>query len=157
MIKANVSVHDVIELLNDLVERDRDGMGVLVNTRIAVEPPVAHHPTVQVLFHKADDGRTLYLLGTLGLLNGLFGVQDKTGVGAIAAIYEVTCQECGLQANTGQRVGEECKGCGGPLVPGQLVEFALTDAAQEDLEPLPFDGGDDVGPVAFDGPGEVED
>jgi len=137
MIKQTTTVQEVVELLNDLTKRDREGMETLVNTRVSVEAPIADHSTVQVMVHKADDGRTLYLIGALGLLNGLFGVDESTGMGAIAAVFGVQCPKCGSDDNDGRVVGDNCSDCGEALVLGKLQGFALTNVA-----PLVFDDDD---------------
>lgn len=77
-------VKDVLELLNHLLDVDREAMEALVNLRVKCNEKVADHEFVQVL----DDNGS-YSVGILGLLNGLFGKDEKTGYGYISAVYNV--------------------------------------------------------------------
>jgi hypothetical protein len=81
--KKSVTMKDVVSLLNDCVKRDRECMDKLVNTRVVCNKKLANHNTVQIKRSKNKKG-IIYEVGLLGILNGLFGV-DETGWGAISA------------------------------------------------------------------------
>jgi len=61
----------VIDYLNELVELDREAMQELVDGRVDCNNQFAEHSVV----------------GMLGVLNGLFGI-DPDGCGPIAAVFE---------------------------------------------------------------------
>lgn len=67
MIKK-IDAMDVIKLLNELLEMDREGITKLIESRVPVNRNIWDHPTVQVLSLDPDRGD----LGILGFLNGLF-------------------------------------------------------------------------------------
>jgi len=77
----NVSVDEVVDFLNELVEIDKDAIARLIATRVSCNESLADHPTVQVM---VKDNR--FKVGLLGIINGLFGVDEK-GFGAIAFEY----------------------------------------------------------------------
>jgi hypothetical protein len=80
MIKESITVDETIEFLNILLLIDQKAIQGLVNARVICSEKLASHPTVQV----NGDGEN-YIVGLLGILNGLFGI-DKKGYGAIMAI-----------------------------------------------------------------------
>jgi hypothetical protein len=101
----------IVALLNDACALDRRAVQALVDHRVETNTDMAQHPTIQC---GLGDGLRV-TLGTLGLLNGLAGVDDD-GWGAIAAVYEKSEQPF---------VGEP----GTSRSPGVLVGFRLvTDA-----------------------------
>jgi hypothetical protein len=82
MIKASVTVDDVLVLLNVTHAADPKAMDALVKARVSCNEELANHPTVQVGLRNGS-----YSIGILGILNGLFGIDGK-GYGAIAANYD---------------------------------------------------------------------
>src|SRR5512142_1114730 len=78
-LRQHVKPQDVVDLLNELLQMDRDAIGCLVEYRARCHDNIVNHPTVQCV------GQTV---GMLGILNGLFGVEDRTNYGAIAANYD---------------------------------------------------------------------
>ena len=76
-----VSVDQVIELLNELVEIDAPAIAALIANRVPCNQSLADHPTVQV---GAQHGG--FHVGVLGVLNGLFGT-DERGRGLITAEF----------------------------------------------------------------------
>ena len=80
MIKENISLDETIEFLNILLLIDQEAIQNLVNARVICNNRLARHPTVQVY----GDGENL-VVGLLGILNGLFGTDDKHH-GAIGAV-----------------------------------------------------------------------
>lgn len=82
-LKKLVTAEDVFELLNELLEIDRDFIQELVSARINCNKAMADHPTVQVL----DTGSGGYKTGIIGILNGLFGIRED-GFGAICVYLD---------------------------------------------------------------------
>lgn len=75
MIKQTVTLDEAIEYLNELIKLDRVAMAALVANRVPCNQGLADHPTAQVC---AQHGG--YLVGMLGILNGLFGtLKDRRG------------------------------------------------------------------------------
>lgn len=72
-----------IDMLNDILEADPKAISELFTHRVSCNNELADHRTVQV----RDDNT----VSALGVLNGLFGV-DESGWGYIAAV----CNEDGL-------------------------------------------------------------
>jgi hypothetical protein len=77
-IKQEISIQDVIDVLNQAVALDKDAVEALVEHRVPCNSYLADHPTIQV----TQDHK----IGLLGILNGLFGA-DADGWGAIAAVF----------------------------------------------------------------------
>lgn len=74
------TIRKTIVLLNELLEKDPVAITELfLGRRVQCNKAIADHPTVQVL--QKDDS---FVMGVLGLLNGIFGV-DHEGFGYIVA------------------------------------------------------------------------
>jgi hypothetical protein len=82
MVVEHVSVDDVIDYLNDLIQIDKPAVAALVANRVPCNEAMAQHPTVQVAAQ--NDG---FHVGLLGILNGMFGV-DEAGWGPIMFVFE---------------------------------------------------------------------
>jgi len=82
MIKETITVDDVIALLNGMLECDQKATEALVEGRVLCNQIMADHPTVQV----QETGHN-FEVGLLGVINGMFGIDDQ-GWGPIAAQYE---------------------------------------------------------------------
>jgi hypothetical protein len=117
-IKESVTLDETIAFLNELVKLDAEALGSLVETRVPCNNALAHHATVQV---NAYEGKCKYKVGLLGILNGLFGTDDK-GWGGIAASFDVVCPNSGMPVED-LRVEESCPDCGAPLILGPLTGF----------------------------------
>lgn len=76
-----VAVDKTIEFLNQLLELDPVAVSALVERRVPCNEALAVHPTVQVCSEGSE-----YRVGLLGVLNGLFGV-DQELWGPISAQY----------------------------------------------------------------------
>jgi len=83
MIKESVTLDETIAYLNRLLMLDREAIRALIETRVVCNESLADHPSVQVML--AEDGG--YLVGLLGILNGLFGTFPD-GWGSIVAIFD---------------------------------------------------------------------
>lgn len=89
-----ISVQDALELLNDALARDRHAVQELFAFRVPCNSDMADHPTIQVGAGGKDGTDFVppnqFRVGTLGLLNGLFGtIQEgpRKGWGPICANY----------------------------------------------------------------------
>jgi len=74
---SNAVLNHVVSVLNDALKRDPEGITALMNSRVPVNSKIIEHPTIQV-----SAGN---VLGPLGLLNGLFGV-NHSGSGFIVMV-----------------------------------------------------------------------
>ena len=82
MIKASITVENVIEVLNEALIADPKAMNQLIlGCKTECNKKLADHPTIQVGYN----GK--FQFGTLGLLNGLFGIDEK-GFGPICAVID---------------------------------------------------------------------
>ncbi len=82
MIREQVSIDDVIALLNQATELDRAAISALLATRVPCNRELSDHPTIQ-----SGATETGFEVGILGVLNGIFGT-DERGWGPIAALVE---------------------------------------------------------------------
>lgn len=80
--KEQVTIDEVIELFNELIEIDNPAFGALVANRVPCNEELANHPTVQVGVQNGG-----YRVGLIGIVNGMFGV-DENGYGPIALNFE---------------------------------------------------------------------
>jgi hypothetical protein len=81
-IKDFTTVDEVIEYLNLLLELDRNAITNIIHSHVSCNRDLAYHPSVQVL---EKDGK--YIVGFLGILNGLFGTFDN-GFGQIICVLD---------------------------------------------------------------------
>ena len=84
MIREQVSLDEVIELLNEAQRLDPAAISKLVDSRIEANEGLQDHPTIQCSYNE---------VGLLGILNGLFGTYgdragEYAGFGPIAAVYD---------------------------------------------------------------------
>ena len=85
--RDEVTVGQVVELLNQALQADDAALTDLIQTRVACNEKLAKHSSIQVGLAPGcdpEDKKLFYEVGILGLLNGLFGVDEKQW-GAIAA------------------------------------------------------------------------
>lgn len=86
-----LTVAEVVHVLNQLLEINRASITRLINYREPCNEALANHPTVQVHTTEFEDGALkggkVYSVGLLGILNGLFGVDDS-GSGFIAGEFD---------------------------------------------------------------------
>lgn len=82
MINESVTIEQVLKLLNELVKLDPDCVAFLVEGRVSCNEAIANHPTVQVSDYAGSPS-----VGLLGILNGIFGIDEK-GYGPISAYFE---------------------------------------------------------------------
>ena len=87
-VSEGVDLDSVIVFLNQLIQIDSQAVGNLVENRVLCNEKMADHPTVQVGVVKTDTGER-FEVGILGVINGLFGI-DEDGHGGITAIVDDT-------------------------------------------------------------------
>ena len=83
MINRSVTPKEVVELLNDALDKDHRAIEELFNFRVDCNHTLANHSTIQV--RNETDGSNS--LSVLGIINGFFGVNDNN-YGAIAKITD---------------------------------------------------------------------
>jgi hypothetical protein len=78
-----VTVDDLVRFLNELLAIDRDAVSALFTHYIPCNEALLKHPTVQVATAKDEtsfkpvDGAHPGFVGVLGILNGLFGIDER--------------------------------------------------------------------------------
>ena len=86
--RNEVTVSQVVELLNQALRIDEIAITNLIRTRVPCNKALAKHQTIQVGLQPGCDPDSdqfhEYEVGLLGLINGLFGIDEKQW-GAIAA------------------------------------------------------------------------
>lgn len=83
-IKSKVSIEETVDFLNELLKTDPVTVNSLLSMRTSCSEKMADHPTVQV----GTIGKsTYYIVGLIGIINGLFGVDDDD-MGRITADYK---------------------------------------------------------------------
>ena len=78
-------INAAVELLNDVLERDRNAITRLINMRVDCDETLSRHPTLQV--QKIGDS---YRVGVLGILNGILGGSPNGDIGAKGTIETKT-------------------------------------------------------------------
>jgi hypothetical protein len=121
MVKDNVTIGEVVDVLNRAIAEDRDAVNRLMQTRVPCNKALADDPTIQVLADVVD-GKHVYKVGLLGVLNGLFGCDPVSG-GALIGVWGVVCTHCDFKVAEGMVVGDSCVGCGEELSLGDLLYF----------------------------------
>jgi len=78
-----VKPQDVVDFLNRLLEVDRAAMNALFSVRVTCNTGMVGHPTVQVV-SAGRIGPFTHLVGVMGILNGLFAIDDPDVWGVIS-------------------------------------------------------------------------
>lgn len=120
MIYDPCSLERALQVLNELVQADPVAAKALVETRVPCNGALLTHPTIQVVGNTSDGFR----VGMLGILNGIFGIED--GWGPIAAVFDVVCSHCQVKDEGDKTPGDPCSLCGSPLELGPLTGFQRT-------------------------------
>lgn len=118
MIQNATTIAAAVDYLNSLAEADRTAVEALIEHRVLCNDALRRHPTCQA-------GGTPVVVGMLGVINGLFGTDERGGV--IAAVMQIVCTgECNGNVHTpadGQGADLPCRICGGALR-YDLIRFA---------------------------------
>jgi hypothetical protein len=126
-LKESITVDEVVEFLNQAIATDAEAIHNLCNIRFQCNETLANHPTIQVQSYKTDSG--LFRVGFLGVLNGLFGIDARTGFGSIAGVFGVWCAK-GCEVSEEKVVGDDCEECGRTLRLGKLIKFIKVDHSE---------------------------
>lgn len=78
------AIDQAIEVLNRIHRADSRVLPALIAHRVTCNERVANDPTVQVSVVDIDEDSVMYEVGLLGIVNGLFGV-DENNFGFITA------------------------------------------------------------------------
>jgi hypothetical protein len=78
------SPQDIVDLLNEMLKLDSTATLNLVDNKVMCNEKLAKHPTLQIDNYASSDN---YMVGLIGVINGLFGVNEYE-YGTIAAVYE---------------------------------------------------------------------
>lgn len=84
-IKNTTTIDDVITLLNQALHADQHAISTLFLRRVNCNKALADHPTIQVSREQPEKDIILYQVGVIGIINGMFGVDDRDSYGPIAA------------------------------------------------------------------------
>ena len=77
-----VAARRAVKVLNSALEMDPSTLSALVQFTLPCNDEISYHPTIQV----QSDQRVPCRLSPLGLINGLFGVDERTGYGMITMV-----------------------------------------------------------------------
>lgn len=112
MIKDTISVNDAIEVLNRMLEADPEAtVSLFLDGRVPCNERLADDPTIQAKAHGEYNGMKVFSVGPLGIINGLFGI-DEGGWGPITADVKLGCTAgCELPEGEPLRIGGECPVC----------------------------------------------
>lgn len=134
-LKESITADHAIEVLNRMLKTDHDATALLFLTaRAPCSEELAHDPTIQVRSYKIMEDDPEFSVGFLGILNGLFGV-DEEGWGPITMVTKAICTEgCVLPDGVKFNVGGPCPICErggseetGSIRFGGIEEFKRTD------------------------------
>ncbi len=122
-----VTVQKAVEVLNRALAADQKAIERLFVGRIQCNEALASDPSIQV--HAVEKGSWMaggegYSVGTLGIINGIFGVNEWS-YGAICAKFELECL-CD-EPMKGLKEGDRCPICGNTVRLGRLVGFLDVD------------------------------
>jgi len=125
MIKESVTAQEVVDLLNEALELDHDAMRMISCFRVLCNEKLQEHSTIQV---REDNSVSI-----LGLLNGVFGVNENGG-GCIAAVHSVDCPNGCKQAEDSKlTIRDSCPNCGSLLKLGVLIKFIVLDRGKQNV------------------------
>jgi len=122
-------INHALIVLNSMVKADPDAARAFIEQRVPCNVALAEHPTIQVVpEYGPDEELRGGHVGLLGVLNGIFGVDEK-GWGPFTAHFDVVCSD--TCSATGKDIGElkegkPCPVCGEPLRCGPLTHFSRT-------------------------------
>lgn len=85
MFNTNITPQFIVDYLNELLELDSEMMHEFCFNRFKCNEKIAEHPTVQVTAYGKQSDK--YMVGLIGFLNGLIGV-DVNSIGCIEAQVE---------------------------------------------------------------------
>jgi len=93
-VKNSITLDEFIKELTAIAEVDPVAMGKLALSRVPCNKQLADHPSVQV---HSGAGDSVYSVGMLGIINGIFGMYDdgpKKNWGAVASVIDTEDKSC---------------------------------------------------------------
>lgn len=139
-IKKTITVEEAVEVLNRAYKADPVAMAGLRYARAVCNEKLAQDPTIQVSGEMRSGRRMVggdvvdgeprmeYSVSYLGILNGLFGIDERTGHGAIAASYALECPNgCSISEDETLHGTRICPVCHRGLEPLKLLGFEVVD------------------------------
>jgi len=134
MIRKSITVEDALAVLNRAFEADPEAMDALRLAKVPCNKKLGNDPEIQVglasRYFKNREPDRPYAIGFLGVVNGLFGIDEATGYGAIAMSYQLRCPS-GCDVPDEANVGDPCGECGHRIEAGKFLGFKAID--HEDL------------------------
>lgn len=85
--EKKVTAQDVVDLMNAAAALDPQAVRALVHARVVCNDALAGHPSIQVGRASDTDPGGPWVVGLLGILNGIFGTFDN-GWGCITVILD---------------------------------------------------------------------
>lgn len=85
-----------LEILNRACKSDKEAIFRLINNRVQCSKELADDPTIQVGSVGKD-----FKVGMLGVINGLCGIDHKSGYGPISAIFDIYGKLTGFKRSPG--------------------------------------------------------
>jgi hypothetical protein len=76
--------HETVDYLNELLALSPEAMDALMKHHVDCEAALADHPTVQAVAVQAS--QPAYVVGVLGIINGLIG--EREGIGYVVAGFD---------------------------------------------------------------------
>jgi hypothetical protein len=133
--KESITIDHAIAVLNRMLEADPAATRELILTHISCNEDLSNDPTIQVRSYKVQEDDPAYSVGILGLLNGLFGV-DEGGWGPITANVKLVCTVgCEIPEGRPLMIGGTCPICKdrgkdesehGSIIFGEIDKFCRT-------------------------------
>ena len=84
MIDAHIA-RRIVELMNEALALDPKAVAALCGHRVTCNVELTGHESIQVRLVPGDHPERGYQVGLLGILNGIAGVDERTGWGAVSA------------------------------------------------------------------------
>lgn len=152
--RHKVTIDDVVKFLNNWVENDRTTVERLIHNHVSCLDWTSNHPSIQVVVDSTT-GRAR--VGVVGLLNGLFGVNEE-GLGPISAVFDIKCPRASISGEAHDswkekhpkyipQVGESCPVCNSVLQLGRLQRFITVWSVSSGAKPTKETAEDDSKPA----------
>lgn len=114
-IKESITVDDALEVLNRMLETDPEAARQLfIFGRVPCNEALAEDPTINVKAYRnprEPEAAPKYSVGILGVLNGLFGM-DEGGWGPITTNVQLVCSKgCEIPEGVPRQIGGLCPVC----------------------------------------------
>jgi len=142
-VRKTITVEHALKILNRMLEEDPVATRNLVLTHIQCNEDLSKDPTIQTRSYNIPNEEPAYSVGIMGVLNGLFGV-DEGGWGPICVDVKLACTVgCELPDGIMLVVNKPCPLCikkkrkgdkRGEIVFGSVEGFYKTPSPDERRE-----------------------